>query len=253
MNTPTAAPPASPADDGTSLLLVPPQERLALLRTLRDGSVSVTLSSPSGATLPTTVWALDAAGQWLSFSADPDWPQLNDLVDSGEATAVAYLDNVRLQFELHGLLLVHGHGASTLQCGMPSHIYRFQRRNAFRVRPSSRLSPLARLRHPALPDMQLELRVLDVSIGGCALWMPHDLPALTPGTQLGQVQVQLDFETQFAAELTLQHISAQGSSDALHHGLRVGCAWRPLQAGAQRSLQRWIDQAQKRQRLVRRA
>ena len=27
-----------------------------------------------------------------------------------------------------------------------------------------------------MPDMQLELRVLDVSIGGCALWLPHDLP-----------------------------------------------------------------------------
>ena len=244
------------ADDGSSFLVHTPHERLALLRTLRDGSVPVMLSAPGGVALPTTVWAIDVDSERLSFSADPDWPQLGSLVDSGEATAVAYLESVRLQFDLHGLLLVRGVGANTLQCGLPTQVYRFQRRHAYRVRPSGRLSAVARLRHPAVPDMQLELRVLDLSIGGCALWLPHDLPPLLPGTQLGSVQVLLDFETQFAAELTLQHISAQGSnegsSDSHAEGVRVGCAWRPLQPASQRHLQRWIEQSQKRQRLLNR-
>ena len=38
------------------------------------------------------------------------------------------------------------------------------------------------------PEMQLALRVLDVSIGGCALQVPRDVPALQPGAKLAGVR-----------------------------------------------------------------
>ena len=62
-------------------------------------------------------------------------------------------------------------------------MFRFQRRNTFRVRTIERTSPTAPFRHPAIPDMALALRVLDVSIGGCALLLPANVPALQPGAR----------------------------------------------------------------------
>ncbi len=222
-------------------------ERLALLRQLRDGNTPVILNAPDGTSLTTALWALDDVRSRLSFSADASHPQLPGLVDADEVVAVAYLESVKLQFDLPGLVLVRSFNACTLQATMPRDIYRFQRRNAYRVRTPERNAPTARFRHPSMPEMVLALRVLDVSVGGCALWLPHDVPTLQAGTRLAEVQVELDDLTRFAAALTLQHVTVLQTGD---RGVRLGCAWQPLSGGAERQLQRWIDQAQKRRRLL---
>lgn len=221
--------------------------RLALLRELRDGSVPVLVSSPTGATLRTAVWAMDTNQQRLNFTVDDTNPQLAALVESDEAVGVAYLASVKLQFELTGLMLVRGARASTLQADLPREIYRFQRRSSYRVDAVERHAPSARLRHPAIPDMQLTLRLLDVSTGGCALWLPDDVPLLEAGTLLAEVHLELDAETRFTASLMLQHVSAIAPGE---HGVRLGCEWQALHGGAERTLQRWIDLAQKRRRIL---
>jgi len=221
--------------------------RAALLRELRDGSVPLSLSSPCGASLRTAIWAMDTTQRRLNFSVEENNPHLQRLVESDEAVAVAYLESVKLQFELLNLMLVRGVRACTLQADMPSDIYRFQRRGAFRVRAPQRHSPSARLRHPAIPDMGLSLRLLDVSLGGCALWLPDDVPGLQAGSLLGEVQIELDSETRFNTGLLVQHVSVIAPGE---HGVRLGCEWVALGSMACRTLQRWIDLAQKRRRLL---
>ena len=227
-------------------------ERLSLLKHLRDAAVPVLLSSSEGGTVTTALWALDEASGTVNFSGDLSSPHMASLVDGGEVVAVAYLESVKLQFDLLDLLLVHGARTSTLQAKLPQEIYRFQRRDAFRVRPVGRQAPVARFAHPTLRDMPLQLRVLDVSIGGCALWLPHDVPALQPGSRLAEVLVQLDADTQLPVELTLHHVSSLGTGGDGNHasGVRLGCSWRPLNPGGERSLQRWIDESQKRRRTL---
>lgn len=221
--------------------------REALLRELRDSSVPLSVSTPDGVSLRTTLWAMDTAQKRLNFNVEESNPQLQPLVQSDEAVAVAYMANVKLQFELSNLILVRGPRACTLQADMPSDIYRFQRREAFRVRAPQRHSPGARLRHPAIPDMELSLRLLDVSVGGCALWLPHDVPLLQAGTVLGEVHIQLDAETTFHTGLSVQHVNVTGPGE---QGSLLGCEWTALGGMAERTLQRWIDLAQKRRRLL---
>jgi c-di-GMP-binding flagellar brake protein YcgR len=241
---------ASGADDPWAPFRVGhPQERLRLLKDLRDGNVPVLLNGPEGSAISASVWTIDSAQERLNFSTEAQAPGLARLVEADEAVAVAYLQSVKLQFELHGFVLVRGPHGCTLQSRMPRDIYRFQRRNAFRVRPSGRHAPRARLRHPALPDMLLTLRVLDLSSGGCALWLPHDVPPLQAGTQFAGIEVILNEEARFSAGLTLQHVSALGSSDE-GQGVRLGCEWLTLAPGAARVLQRWIDRSQQRHRLL---
>jgi c-di-GMP-binding flagellar brake protein YcgR len=145
------------------------------------------------------------------------------------------------------MVLVRGPKSSALQCSLPREVYRFQRRRAYRVRTLDRSSPTARLRHPSLPEMQLTLRVLDVSIGGCALLVGGDVPPLPPGARLAGVQVDLDADTRFGCELTLHHVSSvHGGAGAV----RLGCEWHGIDGAAQRALQRYIDQTQKRRRLM---
>lgn len=244
---PAALDATSDHDRWASMRVPDTDARVALLRELRDGSVPLSVSSRCGASLRTAIWAMDTTQRRLNFSVEESNPQLQQLVESDEAVAVAYLASVKLQFELCNLMLVRGARACTLQADMPAEIYRFQRRGAYRIRAPQRHSPSARLRHPAIADMALSLRLLDVSLGGCALWLPDDVPHLQAGTLLGEVQIELDGETRFSSGLLVQHVSAIGPGE---HGVRLGCEWVALGGMAERTLQRWIDLAQKRHRLL---
>jgi c-di-GMP-binding flagellar brake protein YcgR len=228
-----------------------PQERLRLLRELRDGNVPVILTSPCGGALTATLWTLDTTQERLNLSVDSESPALMRVVDANEAVAVAYLDSVKLQFELQAFMVVRGTSASALQCALPREIYRFQRRKGYRVRVPVRHAPVARLAHPGWPEMRVALRIIDVSSGGCALWLPHDVPPLQAGTRLSEVQIELDREARFSANLELQHVSAIGGGAAGSvPGARLGCAWVALGGTGQRVLQRWIDRTQQRRRLL---
>ena len=224
-----------------------PREMLAMLKRLQDANQFVNLNSSRGAVVTTTIWTLDAARGTIGFNVDADDPRTQALLEDDEAVVVCYLDSVKLQFDLQNLVLVRGNRSSTLSSPLPRQMFRFQRRNAFRVRPLMNSSPTARLRHPAIPDMVLELRVLDVSVGGCALLLPDDVPTLAPGMRLNQVQIDLDADTRFNANLMLHHIT---SINPESRGVRLGCEFVDSGAEMERSMQRFIDQTQKRRRLM---
>lgn len=224
-----------------------PREVQALLRELRDGGTPLALSAPEGHSIGASVWTVDIERNRLVLDVEPGEPRLQALVESNEVTALAYLDAVKLQFELHDLVLVRGNQATALQARLPVCIYRFQRRGAYRVKTAERGAPVARLRHPAMPDMLVSLRILDLSTGGCALLLPDNVPPLAPGLELSAVQLVLDTDTHFSAGLRIHHAASLSGKGG---GLRLGCELLRLDGHAQRTLQRYIDQAQKRRRLL---
>jgi c-di-GMP-binding flagellar brake protein YcgR len=224
-----------------------PPEVLALLRNLADGSVLVNISAPDGSSYTSTVWAIDTAHRRISFSADLANPHVQRLVDAGEAVVVAYLDSVKLQFDLHHLMVVRGARECALQADLPRELFRFQRRASFRVRIPASTSPTAHLRHPSQPDLQLALRILDVSMGGCSVALPNDVAPLPLGVAIDPVRLELDADTRFAATLQVQHVTAINPNSG---GSRLGCQLSRLTGDAQRALQRYIDQTQKRRRLL---
>jgi c-di-GMP-binding flagellar brake protein YcgR len=224
-----------------------PAEGLRLLKQLRDGSVAVSLSAPQGSAVTSQLWSVDPVRAQVSFSVDADSVHVQCLTQCDEAVAVAYLDSVKLQFDLVDLLLVRGAQACTLRARLPDVLYRFQRRSSYRVRTFERHAPKASLRHPSMPDMRLNLRIIDISVGGCALGLPDDVPALQPGSSLCGVRIELDADTVFNATLRLQHVSAMQGGRS---GQRLGCEFVELDGGAQRALQRYIDHTQQRRRLL---
>jgi len=224
-----------------------PSEVATMLRRLQDASVPLNLNAPNGGVCTTTLWATDAARGVLSFAADSHDPRLQALLEDDEAVVVGYLENVKVQFDVHNLVLVHGERASALNASYPRELFRFQRRDSFRVRPLLRDTPVARLRHPMLPEMQLALRILDLSLSGCALLLPADVPALEPGVLINGVRIELDLNTHVDTSLRLQHVTAM-QGDA--HGVRLGCEMVNAGTDAERTLQRYIDQTQKRRRFM---
>lgn len=222
-------------------------EVAAFLWQLQSASAPVVLAAPDGASLTARLWSLDANTGSLHFGVDESAPQLAALLAAEQVVAISHLDRVQLQFNLDELVLVRSAQTSSLRTNWPECMLRLQRRENFRVTPSTRGAPRVELRHPAMPDMTLSLRLLDVSIGGCALLLPHDVPELEPGSLIKAVRAQLDVDSSFDGALQLHHIS---HFDGAHAPRRVGCSWHELAPAAERVLQRYILQVQKRQRLL---
>ena len=219
----------------------------AMLQRMCDGNVTLNLNGPDGSACSVRLWTVDRGRGTISFSAEADNPHLQRILESDEAVVVCYLDNVKLQFDVHDMVLVHSGLSSALKCDTPKEMFRFQRRESFRVRPLLRTTPVAKLRHPMIPEMQLSLRVLDVSIGGCALFLPENVPPISPGVVLNNVVLELDASTRLQTHLRLQHVSSI-NEDA--KGVRLGCEMSEPPRDSLRGLQNYIDQTQKRRRLM---
>lgn len=219
----------------------------ALLRQFVESDLPLALTAPDGTYYSTTLWADDPDRGMLVFSADAADVRVHRLTECDEVVAVGYLDAVKVQFDVHGLVLVHGRDASALNAEYPLELFRFQRRGTFRVRPLTHAQPVARLAHPALPGVLLTLRVLDVSQGGAAVFLPDDVPALAEGEVLGDVLLELDANTRFRLALRIVHVGPAGDAG---RGLRLGCEMVGLTGDASRALQRYIDLTQRRRRLL---
>ena len=224
-----------------------PREIQGMLKQLLDGSVQLNLNASDGSVFSSAIWTLDSTRGTIGFNADPTDPALQALLECDDVVVVGYLDNVKLQFDVHDLVLVHGNRASVLSCPAPRVIYRFQRRNAFRVRPVVRASPVARIRHPEMPEQEFTLRVIDISIGGCAVFLPEDVPTMAAGVMLAGVSIELDIDTRLEVAMRLQHVTA---INAEARGVRLGFEFKRIGGDSLRSLQRFIDLTQKRGKLM---
>lgn len=224
-----------------------PAEIAAYLVQLQRGEVTVMLSAPPGQGLSGRITTLDAdAGVLgLDLGADPEGIS-QALVASGEVTAVAYLGAIKLQFELDDAVLVSGEQGAVLRSSLPGRLYRFQRRQAFRVQPSGSLFP--RVLIPGQATFGRALRVLDISIGGLALALPAGDDPLPLAVPTPDLTLELDRMTALRVTLLPHHVSPiAGDASGL---LQLGCSFVDLEAATSRALQVYVDQTQKRRRLL---
>jgi flagellar brake protein len=230
-----------------------PAEIVAYLQQLQRENATVLLNGPPGQSLASRITTLDPAAQVLGLELGTDPQGISQaLVASGEITAVAYLGAIKLQFELDDAVLVSGDQGAVLRSSLPGRLYRFQRRQSFRVQPSGSVYPRVVVPAGAAPGRAL--RVLDISIGGLALALPADLPAeqiLPVGQVAEDLVLELDRITALRVSLLPHHASPiAGATGDTHDLLQLGCSFVDLETAAARSLQVYVDQTQKRRRLL---
>ena len=242
-----AASPPPPSESIEDYRVFAHVEVAAILDRLCDDSVLLSLKRADGEFVTSMLWKVDAGQSTIGINADIAEAALRALLATPKVVVVAQLDGVKIQFALLDVALARDAGTSILACGFPHEMYRFQRREAFRVGPLASSASLKKVRHRALGNRDLSLRMLDVSIGGCSAVLPLDIAAPALGLMVNAVQVELDAETQFDATLQLRHVSLLPANA---RGVKLGFEFIRPSNEATRSLLRFIDETQKRDRLL---
>ncbi len=248
----TAALAPSPASAPSEHRVVAPLAVRAHLVELIGQGVAATLVTPDGATLSARLIHEDTTARQLRFEPLGDAAAVARLVLADEAVVVAYLASVKLQFDLMGLRVCDG---ELVTC-YPRELFRFQRRNAFRVRtePPPQLAarlgktlpyviggPELLLGEPGLAETRHRLRVLDISHGGLAVLLPAGDTSLALHGRIPAACLELSPGRTIQIALRVVRAEPLASPEGAH---RLGCEMEGLSGVAARSLQRYIDETQ---------
>jgi len=240
-----------PTNDWLAFQVSGAPARVALLRELSELAAPVSIGRWGGEVVAATLWSVDAEQRCLHFNGGPELAALAALPEG--LFAAAYLGDHKLQFPLLGIRVADAGGGRDgrlrLQAELPPLLLRLARRTGLRLRRLGGEPLLARAAQMAGgfgADHWIEMPVLDIGTGGCALWLPAGAPALLPGMLLRAVEWQQGDELLFCCDLKVCHVG----SDPLRPtaGLRLGCRWGLMSAGARALIDGWLERGQRRRK-----
>jgi c-di-GMP-binding flagellar brake protein YcgR len=225
-----------------------PAEVVAFMQRLIDARALVNVSIRPTVGITTMLWWVDPASTTLGFSVDEHQDGLQIIATAPKALAVTYLHNEKLQFLMERMGLVRDPQGLALQCRLPASILRLQRRKFFRVQVPGFVAPSLRYRMPGKPDQVVVGKVLDISVGGCAVLLPKDTPLLDPGTLIESSRIDLEPASRFVTGFEVRRCGAYETPDGRPLGPMMGLRWTRLDPDAEKLLQTYVNRQQKRMR-----
>lgn len=143
-----------------------------------------------GEFIATALLAVNPDFEELVFDCSGD-PEANErLLRCERITFVTIVDQVRIQFDTQRAETTMFEALPAYRTRLPDTLLRLQFREFFRVAPPFSRPVACRLADPRRPPEVLQLRVLDLSVGGLALVVPADLRP-EAGAKLGPLRLDL--------------------------------------------------------------
>ncbi len=215
-------------------------EIAGLLRQLRDKQVLVTLyyDQAAGFTV-SNVLEVNEGFEELILDRTSDAAAQKAIYASKQLVVVAFLDNVKLQFSVGAAEAVEHQGRPAFRVRLPQQLLRMQRRGAYRrqppaVRPATCLVP-----SPGKKGQYESVRVLDLSVGGLALFVHPVQFSLPADHTLENCYLDLPDIGQITVTLRVRYVDdVQASNDGVR---RCGCEFVELSESAARMLQRYMN------------
>lgn len=215
-------------------------EIVGLLRELRDRQVLATLyydEATVGFTV-SNVLDVDLAREELVLDCAADRSALRAVDQARGIVLVAFIDNAKIQFSLHGVEPATHQGRPALRGGLPRRLLRMQRRTAPRQRPSAARPATCLVPVPGAEGRFESARVLDISIGGIAILAPPVLFDLVRDQVLQTCYLDLPEIGHVAVALEVRYMDAWPGEGG---GRRCGCAFVDIGGATLRSVQRYLN------------
>lgn len=221
-------------------VIASPVEIAALLRQLRDERVLVTVYCDGISSFAVTnVLAVQAKLGSFIFDFASDEIANRRIGQAARLVLVGFVDQVKVQFATERAVAVMHEGEPAWAAPLPQRLLRLQRRDAFRVR-----TPLGR---PATVKVEaegkpaLELRVLDLSLGGVKLSLDPARGTLPDDRVIENAELELPGIGRFSVALRVRHVEAPRNERSER---AFGCEFVRLAPASEMLIQRYIQHLQ---------
>jgi len=196
----------------------------------------------------TEILGLDLANGFIWLGRPYDRNMLKAITADCEFVAVAFPENIKLQFCGRGIEQTHYEGTQALRIAVPKSIVRLQRRNYFRVMADEDMMAHVHIEEPGLEG---EYELVDISLAGCGISVNARAKHFSVGQQLRQVKLAIpDHGSPLKISLVIKNIK-HNPDDESH--VCLGCEMQLLLPKEESRLQRFLLAAERRQREQRNA
>ncbi len=236
--------PESP--DLESFMVYARVEIIAMLRQLMQHNVLVSAyyDKNQGCAV-TALLAVNPDFEELVFDLPSEAYAARKLLASEGVIFVAFVESIKMQFTVTGAAPTQHDGKPAFRVRLPEQVLRLQRRDYFRVK-----TPIAKPAHCLVPmseDNQRyeKLRMLDISVGGCALQTSAERFALKSGQDLNGCILDLPGIGGINVNIKVRHVEPMQRDPAQ---LRAGCEFVNVAPQARLNLQRYVNKLDAEQR-----
>lgn len=235
-----AALPVPPGTHDETCLIHSLAEIVPLLRDVVAKHALLTIHfGDSPGFIVTNMLAVDPVALELVFDCGADATMNRRLLAAPRLTFVTFLDHIKIQFATASARETLHDGAPAFRTRLPESVLRLQRRNFYRVKVPLSRPVLCRLSLPGTPRATLDLKVLDLSLGGLALLVcPDDFDAL-PGDAIGDCRITIPDFCDFRVALEVRNTEMLAEDDK-HRLKRIGCRFVNLPGMYAGVIQRYI-------------
>jgi len=216
----------------------------AVLRDLLERSTLVTLYADAAGDSFCVSRLLHVDTDGVELDADVEVSQRTLLAGAAELVAVAFPGRVKTQFSLaRPQLDTAGHdGRPVLRAGLPGHLYRIQRRDAFRVHPPAGDSAacVRRITH----GVEERYELTDLSAGGVSIVVTDTQTVPQPGEMWAHGRLEAAGGEAIPCDLLVRHLEPGPRAGTQ----RVGLAFQALPSEVMRRIQLYVLDIERRLR-----
>jgi flagellar brake protein len=229
-------------DEENEYLITNPKEIVSILQTIAQRKSRVALYYNEGISMVLTmVLAVDENGVWIDAASNP---QDNRLIErSKRIIFVSTHNQAKVQFIATDVMLGTYEDAPAFSLGLPRKLLRLQRRDYYRLVTAETGALNCIIRAVANQDLQHEVTVMDISIGGVALVCEQTGVELHPGMVYEHCQIDLPeigtLEATIEVKNTFEITDRNGKVKR-----RAGCVFVKPDGRTTMLLQRYVAQMQ---------
>jgi c-di-GMP-binding flagellar brake protein YcgR len=229
-------------DEENEYLITNPKEIVSILQTIAKRKSRVALYYNEGISMVLTmVLAVDENGVWIDAASNP---QDNRLIErSKRIIFVSTHNQAKVQFIATDVMLGTYEDAPAFSLGLPRKLLRLQRRDYYRLVTAETGALNCIVRPVADQDLQHEITVMDISIGGVALVCEQTGVELHPGMVYEHCQIDLPeigtLEATIEVKNTFEITDRNGKVKR-----RAGCIFVKPDGKTTMLLQRYVAQMQ---------
>lgn len=223
-------------------------EIVPILRDIADKHALLTIHFNEGSDfIVTSLLAVNPDYEEVVIDCGADKVANARLLAAPRLTAVTFLDHIKIQFATGGAQQTTFEGTPAFRVRLPDSLLRLQRRNYYRVKIPLARPVICRVANPALPGKLLDLKVLDLSVGGLALLVNPAEYDREPGGRIEDCRINLPDHGHFHAELEVRNAEVL-AENAKHRLKRLGCQFVSLPGHVGGQIQRYILQLERSRR-----